>query len=449
MLFFNVCDEDRMNNCTLATVSIVFWLMRIILILWGGQHEAPGGDQLAFYSGAQKLAHSWDAWVAGGGEFGYRAPLYFVYLAGVFSLVPGATFLAGQLATALIGVLNGILTYVLVRNITGERAARVAFWLRGVLPSWVAADTFVMSEPFFATFLLSALVVISKQPCSPNRRQAILLGFLIACCLLTREVAIFYPVVFGGYLCMVSRSWRDACQYVAWFVVALTLTLGPWMWRNVIVWGHPLPLSYTSGVNLHIGNNPQATGKWVSFPAELEATGSGFGTPQSDAWHRAEALKHIREHPVETFKLGFEKIAWFLWPRFEREELTELYKLPPRQATIISSVLGMLSGTMLILGVAGLVFGTRDWLWWVSLTLIVYTLAVTFMVYGSPRYRDTVDYLLLVYAVTVIVQWRQLWGAINTRGTLARRQLMILTPIVAYILANWIWLAYGLMRSGQ
>ena len=142
-------------------------------------------------------------------------------------------------------------------------------------------------------------------------------------------------------------------------------------------------------------------------------------------------------------------MAWFLWPRFEREELTELYKLPLRQSTVISSVLGILSGGVLICGVAGLVFGTRDWFWWVSITLIVYTLAVTFVVYGSPRYRDAVDCLLLVYAATVIVQWRQLWEASNTSGTLPRRQIMILATIVSYILANWIWIAYDLTRSGH
>ena len=438
-----------MGHYTFLTVSTIFLLIRVMVIVWGGQHEAPGGDQLAFYSVAQKLAHSWDEWLSGGGEFGYRAPLYFVYLSGVFSLVPGATFLTGQLATAIIGVLNGILTYILVRGITGERAARAAFWLRGVLPSSVAADTFVMSEPFFATFLLSALVVISKKPYSPDRRQAFMLGLLTACCLLTREVAIFYPLVFSAYLYRVSRSWEDACKNVAWFAVALVLTLTPWMWRNVIVWGQPLPLSYTSGVNLHIGNNSQATGKWVRFSAELEAAGGDFGTPQSDAWHRTEAIKYIQENPLRTFQLGFKKVAWFLWPRFEREELTELYKLPLRQSTVISSVLGILSGGVLICGVAGLVFGTRDWFWWVSITLIVYTLAVTFVVYGSPRYRDAVDCLLLVYAATVIVQWRQLWEASNTSGTLPRRQIMILATIVSYILANWIWIAYDLTRSGH
>lgn len=438
-----------MSNYTFVIISFLFLLIRVVIIVWGGQHEAPGGDQLAFYSGAQKLTHSWDEWVRGGGEFGYRAPLYFVYLSGVFSLVPGGTFLTGQLATAVIGVLNCILTYILVRNITGEGSAKVAFWLRGVLPSWIAADTFVMSEPFFATFLISALVVISQKAHSLDRRQALLLGLLTACCLLTREVAIFYPIVFGGYLYGVSESWREACKYITWFAVALVLTLTPWMGRNVIVWGQPLPLSYTSGVNLHIGNNPDATGKWVPFSAESEVVAGGFGTPQSDAWHRTEAIKHIRDNPFQTFQLGFKKVAWFLWPRFEREELAELYKLPPRQATFISSVLGLLSGAMLLLGIAGLVFGKRDWFWWLSLTLIAYTIAVTFVVYGSPRYRDAVDCLLLVYAATIVVRWRSIWEEIKTQGTVARRQLMILVSIGSYVLANWIWIAFSLTRSGH
>lgn len=437
----------RMRTRTFGLNVIVLLLLRVAIVSLGGQNVAAVGDQLAFYSGAQQLAHSWEAWITGGGEFGYRAPLYFVYLSGVFWLVPGSTFLTGQLATACIGVLNSVLTYILVRNMRGEGTARAAFWLRGVLPSWVAADTFVMSEPFFATFLLSGLVVISQKPYSPDRRQALLLGFLTACCLLTREVAIFYPIVFSGYLYMVSDSWMSARKYIAWFALALVLTLTPWMARNLIVWGQPLPLSYTSGVNMHIGNNPDATGKWMPLPGGLEGTEGGFGTPQSDGWHRAEAIRYIQENPLQAFQLGFKKIAWFLWPRFEREELTELYKLQPRQATFISSVLGLLSGAMLLLGVAGLVFGKRDWFWWLSVTLIAYTTAVTFAVYGSPRYRDAVDCLLLVYAAMIIVQWRSLVEEINTKGTLARRKLLILVSIVSYVLANWIWIAFSLTRS--
>ncbi|MCS6288443.1 MAG: glycosyltransferase family 39 protein [Nitrospira sp.] len=438
-----------MSTRNLVLSALLLSLIRVALIIWGGQHDAPGGDQLAFYSASQQLAHSSTEWLKGGGEFGYRAPVYFVYLAGVFNLVPGSTFLTGQIATALIGVLNCVLIFVLIRNLTDDAGGKLGFWLRGLLPSYVVADTFVMSEPLFATFLLSALVIISFKPNYPDSRQALALGVLIACCLLTREVAIVYPIVFGGYLVMASGSRQDALRLVALFAMTLLITLTPWMWRNVIVWGQPLPISYTSGVNLHIGNNPEATGKWVRFSGESDEVSLGFGTPQSDAWHRQEALKYIQEDPVHFMRLGFKKVAWFLWPRFEREEVKELYKLPARQATLLSGLLGVLSASVMIVGIAGFVFGRRDWFWWVSAILIAYTIFVTFVVYGSPRYRDAVDYLLLVFAANATTRWRSLWMEIRTNGSSAQKQLLILIPVLSYVLINWVWIAYDLTKSGH
>lgn len=438
-----------MSKRSLLLGALALLLLRVVLIIWGGQHEAPGGDQLAFYSGSQQLAHSSAEWLKGGGEFGYRAPMYFVYLSSVFSLVPGATFLTGQIATALIGVFNCVLLFVLIRNLTGDADGKLGFWLRGLLPSYVVADTFVMSEPLFATFLLSALLTISFKPNYPDSRQASALGALVACCLLTREVALVYPIVFCGYLVMASASRQDGLRHVAVFAMTLVITLTPWMWRNVIVWGQPLPISYTSGVNLRIGNNPEATGKWIRFSGESEEISLGFGTPQSDAWHRQEALRHIKEDPVQFLRLGFKKVAWFLWPRFEREEIKELYKLPTKQATLVSGVLGGLSAAVMIIGIAGFVFARRDWFWWVSVTLIAYTIFVTFVVYGSPRYRDAVDYLLLVFAANAITRWRSLLVEVRTSGSLARKQLFILAPVLSYILINWMWIAYDLTKSGH
>ncbi len=438
-----------MKTRTFGLSVSVLLLLRVALIVWGGQHDAPGGDQLAFHSASQQIAQSSAEWLKGGGEFGYRAPMYFVYLSGVFSLVPHATFLTGQIATALIGVLNCVLMFALIRNLTGNAGGKLGFWFRGLLPSYVVADTFVMSEPLFATFLLSALLTISLKPNAPDNRQALILGFFVACCLLTREVAIIYPFVFGGYLVLKSRARQEGMRYVALFAVALLITLTPWMWRNVIVWGQPLPISYTSGVNLHIGNNAEATGKWIRFSDESEKAGLGFGNPQSDAWHRKEALRHIHDDPVRFIQLGFKKMAWLLWPRFEREELKELYKLTARQATLVSALLGILSASVMMVGVAGLVFGKRDWFWWISLTLITYTIFVTFVVYGSPRYRDAIDHLLLVFAANAITRWRSLLVEIRTSGSLAQKQLLILLPVLSYILLNWIWIAYDLTRSGH
>ena len=157
----------------------------------------------------------------------------------------------------------------------------------------------------------------------------------------------------------------------------------------------------------------------------------------------------MQEDPVHFMRLGFKKVAWFLWPRFEREEVKELYKLPARQATLLSGLLGVLSAGVMIVGIAGFVFGRRDWFWWVSATLIAYTIVVTFVVYGSPRYRDAVDYLLLVFAANATTRWRSLWMEIRTNGLLAQKPLLILAPVLSYVLINWVWIAYDLTKSGR
>jgi len=65
-----------MSTRNLVLSALLLLLIRVALIIWGGQHDAPGGDQLAFYSASQQLAHSSTEWLKGGGEFGYRAPVH-------------------------------------------------------------------------------------------------------------------------------------------------------------------------------------------------------------------------------------------------------------------------------------------------------------------------------------------------------------------------------------
>jgi hypothetical protein len=52
-------------------------------------------------------------------------PCILFILPGFSSLVPGATFLTGQIATALIGVLNCVLMFVLIRNLDDEAGGQV------------------------------------------------------------------------------------------------------------------------------------------------------------------------------------------------------------------------------------------------------------------------------------------------------------------------------------
>ena len=434
-----------MNYSTLILCSIVVGLLRVTLIFLSGDPTdvqfSETGDHLVYHTVAKSLSRDLSSWFNAGGEFGYRAPGYFIYLSSVYSLLPNASFQIGQIATAIVGVLNCALIFILVRNTEKKESASLSFWIRGLLPCFVIADTFVLSEPLFATFLLGALVVLSLSPTAPTRIQSGVAGVLIGCCLLTREAALLYPVIFAGYLYIApkseSRATRAWC--VAWFAICFLLVLTPWMYRNAVVWGKVLPLSYTAGVNLHLGNNAHATGNFVSPPEDDLPQSIKWGTPEYESWHKTKALSFIVDHPSQFLLLGVKKLAWFVWPRFSRDDLRVVYQFPKRWTLALSVISGISSACLLLGGSIGFILRKPDWLWWITGALASYTIVVTFVVVGNPRYRDILDYLLIPNAAFLICQWRSIWAELLSEGSAIRGKLWMIVVVVLFFIICWAW----------
>ena len=120
-----------MNYSTLIFFSIVVGLLRVLLILFSGDpadHQASdAGDHYVYHLVAQMLTRDPSSWFNPGGEVGYRAPGYFIYLSGVYSLLPNASFQIGQIATAIVGVLNCVLVFFLVNNTVQNKSASLSF----------------------------------------------------------------------------------------------------------------------------------------------------------------------------------------------------------------------------------------------------------------------------------------------------------------------------------
>mgnify|MGYP001582834290 CR=1 FL=1 len=442
-----------MNYSTLIFFSIVVGLLRVSLILFSGDPTDPRtsdtGDHFVYHLAAQMLSKDSSSWFKAGGELGYRAPGNFVYLSGVYSLFPNASFQIGQIATAVVGVLNCALMFFLVNNTGQNKSASLVFWTRGLLPCFIITDTFVLSEPLFATFLLGALVVLSLRPTAPTRIQSAVVGILIGCCMLTREAAVLYPVIFAGYLYVASRSESRATRAwrVTWFAVCFLLVLMPWMYRNAVVVGKILPLSYTAGVNLHIGNNAHATGKFVSPPEDDLPQSIKWGTPEYESWHRTKALAFIVEHPSQFLLLGVKKLAWFVWPRFIREDIRVVYQFPKHWALALSIISGVSSACLLLAGSIGFILRKPDWLWWITGALVSSAIVITFVVVGSPRYRDILDYLLIPNAAFLVCQWRSLWADLMSEESTIRPKLWMIVLVVSFFIGCWAWVGSMMMFS--
>jgi len=102
------------------------------------------------------------------------------------------------------------------------------------------------------------------------------------------------------------------------FVAAATMMVGPWLWHMQNTLGRPV-LTTNAPFNLYIGNNPAATGYFVSLrdtpvAAEWHKVRERDGELAATDWLGGLARDHIRTHPAETAALSAKKIALFWLP---------------------------------------------------------------------------------------------------------------------------------------
>ena len=432
------------NNICKFIISIAFiFLIRAVFIFAYGPSAVPiGGDHSVYHSTAIKLSTDHNEWTRPGSEFGYRAPLYFVLLSSVYSMAKEPKYKSGQLISAAIGTVNCILLFFIVRRYRDEQAAWVSFWIRGLFPTFIISDTFVLSEPLFNIFLLLAVLIVSNTSKALTLLQWAGTGICMALCILTREAALFYPFLFMIFLIYHAKGFNNVLRYTLAYVACIFVVIGPWLWRNQLVWGKPLPLSYTAGVNLHIGNNHNATGKWVIAPSDDIPKDITFGTPEFNKWHMLKGVEYITENPVRFVKLGFKKIAMYLFPSFHREDISTVFGFNSKNANIIGFLSGVSSASLILFGIIGFVLSKKDRIWDITLLLILISLIIVFVAYGSPRYRDHIDNLLIIFMAHLYSQRKELWVESRTLFAIHNKNVQIVSGIVIFLVLNWLWVLY-------
>ena len=150
---------------------------------------------------------------------------------------------------ALLFVASVVLAGVTVRDLVGDRAGILAalvfatFPLLWVNPATVGPETTVI---VVTTLLLFAAV---RFWASPTLAQAALVGLALGLCTLTRIDLVALVLVVGLPLALLVRSAtiRTRVQALALMGVVFLLVVGPWVGRNVALFGHTVVLAEEYG----------------------------------------------------------------------------------------------------------------------------------------------------------------------------------------------------------
>ena len=252
-----------------------------------------------------------------------QPPLYPILLAAIFKLFgiySRAALLAILSINAVAGAGAALLTYHVGRTFLSESAAWIAAWLWAVVPTVAATDLFIANYTLSTCLVLCWLLLVPRM--GDSLRGWILLGVA------SGLAALLNPML----LLVIPASWvwlRSKKKQATWMVLALVVTVTPWVLRNYLVLGHVYPgLRDNFGLELYIGNHAGMEGAnqhrclWTlcdetydynhaDVPTGNQRFGE-LGEPAFMAEKQAQAIAYIRSAP-EKFLLRTARRTGAFW----------------------------------------------------------------------------------------------------------------------------------------
>jgi len=202
------------------------------------------------------------------GPTAWMTPAYPLLLAGIFRILGNYTF-SSYIAAVLLNIVCSALACVPIyfagKHIGGIGVAAGAAWLWAIFPNAIQLAVESMWDASLAALLagtiLWATLVVAE---SRRARDWCAYGLLWGLALMTNAaLASLLPFLLGW---MAYRAWRRGEQWLRNSALAagiVVLCCVPWTVRNYAVFHSFVPLRSTLGLQLFMGNNPQAREVWL------------------------------------------------------------------------------------------------------------------------------------------------------------------------------------------
>jgi 4-amino-4-deoxy-L-arabinose transferase-like glycosyltransferase len=338
------------------------------------------------------------------GQIAFYSPGYPLLLAPLFALLGAHLWVAMALNLALAAGTAWLLHALALRLSGSKQAALIAVLCYAVwMPALLAAATLSkenLSTPLMLGFLVSTLAV------ADNRRPlaaAVAAGLCYGAGLLAGASSLFVVAGFGVALFVRRRAGVRGPMLA--FAAAALLVAGPWLLHTSRHFGHPV-LATNGGFNLYLGNNPAATGTFVSIAQtplgpRWAAMRKELGEDGSAAALGDEATAYAMANPARTAALAATKLGWFWAPNIpDAAETASAVQAAIRWGDVVQHAL------ILVFALAGLWALRRQ----PAATIVLAVIAAFWMVhaltYVMVRYREPV--MPVMIALAAMAAW-QAW----------------------------------------
>jgi len=321
------------------------------------------------------------------------SPGYPIFLYCLF-LITGKSVAAAQFVNVLLGGVSILLVYFIgVELIRSRVAAFLGATLWSIYLPAILYTEYLAKENLMIPVLLSMVLLIGKYPSSKWQIPiAAGLGMLMGIQALVGPAALTFLPIIIFQMFITQNSVRNKIRNLGVLIICTAIILAPWLYRNYNLWGKPILINNT-GWNLYLGNNPAATGMYISVkdtPLGSEAWNElrrEIGEAGADNYAKRLAIEYIINNPIDTLFLSIKKMTLFWWPPTHDGEDGNQSKLE----SISRSIWLLEYSLMMILALGSLVFIRirSDHLWILYTSILLYTsIHMVFIV--IIRYRLTI-----------------------------------------------------------
>jgi tetratricopeptide (TPR) repeat protein len=205
-----------------------------------------------------------------------RPPGYPWFLSVIYILF-GVNDYAPRVVQMALGIVNALLLYLLGKRLFGNA---VGFTAGLLMATYWALPYFegLLTYPVLAVFLLLCLLLtLERWLTAPLLRRAALAGALLGCFALLRpNVLLFAPVLACWMFCLSLKKhsdYRKSILTLATLTIACMAVLSPAFVRNYVVAKDVVFISSYGGINLYVGNHPEASLVEPKIPELMELAG--------------------------------------------------------------------------------------------------------------------------------------------------------------------------------
>lgn len=398
MMHWEQWPQGRHRYLLLPAVVVLGIALRVLAML--GFEHAPESDELAYQSMALALLHGRDM-VDNMGNYAMYNVGYSLFVLAPAWAVFGDSVWVARLANLALGGVSMLLCYRLAQEAGAGRLGRlvaVTAWAL-YLPASVYG-VYLAKENLMIPLVLGLQCCVLRLLQKPALKWALGCGLVLGLLALTGNAALSLSVCVVLALSLASLAGPRRFGWGLSVVLVTALVVTPWLLRNVRLLGAPV-LNTNGGFNFYTGNNPAATGWYMSIAQTPRGVSWNslrqIGEVQASEVLMQDALDWVAQHPARFLALAAKKALYFWMPPVHagRDRGSGI-------ETLVRVLWALQYCALVALALGGLAFRPlQPWrsrptgvLW---LALASYTL-VHMLFFVSFRYREAVMPLLVVLA---------------------------------------------------